>query len=56
MLVILDQINSFLFQDGDFTHIHTVASSLVTLQHLYGKIPNIHTVGKNSKVRLISFS
>ncbi|PVD19345.1 hypothetical protein C0Q70_19832 [Pomacea canaliculata] len=44
-----DIFKSF-YLDGDLTHIHTVASSLVTLQHLYGWIPNIHTIGKGSKM------
>ncbi|KAK7503562.1 hypothetical protein BaRGS_00005101 [Batillaria attramentaria] len=38
------------FLEGDHTHIHAVASSLVTLQHLYGRIPNVHTIGKGSKM------
>ncbi|KAK7115615.1 vacuolar protein sorting-associated protein 33B-like [Littorina saxatilis] len=38
------------YLEGDYTHIHTVASSLVTLQHLYGRIPNVYAIGKLSKM------
>ncbi|KAL8606733.1 hypothetical protein ACOMHN_018767 [Nucella lapillus] len=39
-----------LYLDGDQTHIHTVASSLVKLEQLYGRIPNVYTIGKLSKM------
>lgn len=38
------------FLDGDQTHIHAVSSSLVTLQQLYGRIPNVHTIGRGSRM------
>ncbi|KAH9524585.1 Vacuolar protein sorting-associated protein 33B [Bulinus truncatus] len=44
-----DLFTSF-FLDNDSTWLHTVASSLVNLQRLFGKIPNIFTIGKGSKM------
>lgn len=38
------------YLDKDITYIHTVASSLINLQRLFGKIPNIYTLGKGSKM------
>ncbi|XP_076444222.1 vacuolar protein sorting-associated protein 33B-like [Babylonia areolata] len=38
------------YLDGDYTHVHTVASSLVKLEQLYGRIPNVYTIGKMSKM------
>ncbi|CAL1545477.1 unnamed protein product [Lymnaea stagnalis] len=38
------------YMDHDTTWLHTVASSLVNLQRLFGKIPNIYCIGRGSKI------
>ena len=38
------------FQDGDYTGLHTVARTLVTLQGLYGMIPNVYGQGNAAHV------
>jgi len=39
-----------LFQDGDYTGLHTVARSLVNLQTLYGMIPNVYGQGSAAQI------
>ncbi|KAI8788981.1 vacuolar protein sorting-associated protein 33B [Biomphalaria glabrata] len=46
----LPELFTSFFLDNDTTLLHTVASSLVNLQRLFGKIPNIFTIGKGSKM------
>ncbi|XP_005106439.1 vacuolar protein sorting-associated protein 33B [Aplysia californica] len=44
-----DFFKSF-YLENDTTYLHTVASSLVNLQRLFGKIPNVYTIGKGAKM------
>ena len=37
-------------QDGDHTWCHTAARGLVTLQQMFGLIPNVYGQGKAAKV------
>lgn len=38
------------YLDNDTTWLHTVSSSLVNLQRLFGRAPNIYTIGKGAKM------
>jgi len=38
------------YLDKDATYLHTVASSIVNLQRLFGKIPNVYMLGKGAKM------
>ncbi|RUS89069.1 hypothetical protein EGW08_003180 [Elysia chlorotica] len=38
------------YLDNDTTWLHTVASSLVNLQRLFGRAPNIYAIGKGAKM------
>lgn len=38
------------FMDSDFSSLHDVASSVMTLQNIYGVIPKIYCKGECSKV------
>ncbi|XP_059151428.1 vacuolar protein sorting-associated protein 33B-like [Physella acuta] len=38
------------YLDNDTTWLHTISSSLVNLQRLFGKIPNVYAIGKGSRM------
>ncbi|ESO89653.1 hypothetical protein LOTGIDRAFT_234244 [Lottia gigantea] len=44
-----DFLKSF-YLDGDHTWLHTIATSIVHLENLYGCIPNVYCIGKGAKM------
>ncbi len=51
----LTRLSKDCFLFDDYTHLFHIAKSIMTLQTLYGIIPNIYGKGKCSRVRLILF-
>ena len=43
------------FQEGEQSTLHTIATSIVNLQSLFGTIPHVYGLGRCAKVSLLSF-